>query len=176
MDIGKRLGREQLIRLLKELDARAGSAVHLIIGGGAAGILAHGLTRQTMDIDILCGTPPVSALHEKIVRLAEKHGLPETWINDGAKGYARYLPEDFTQRLTPLEINLKYLHVQILSKIDLFIMKLAAFRPEDIEDIRLLEPARDKLPIVMKAIEKISLFDQKAAMRMDMYLKEKGYV
>jgi hypothetical protein len=176
MESKKKLGKEQLIQLLKELDMRAVSTVHIIIGGGAAGILVHGLNRQTMDIDVLGGSPPVSAMRDKIARLAEKHSLPETWINDGAKGYARYLPDDFIRRLSHLDVRLSHLQIQILSKIDLFIMKLAAFRPEDIEDIQALAPEKNEIPIVAKAIEKIARFDQKAAMRMDLYLKEKGYV
>ncbi|OGJ86910.1 MAG: hypothetical protein A2487_05845 [Candidatus Raymondbacteria bacterium RifOxyC12_full_50_8] len=171
-----KFGKEGIVSLLRELDQTLSIQTQIIVCGGAAGILVHGLERDTLDINILAGEPPVAQLSKHIISLANKHGLPEKWINDGAKGYIDYLPDDFRDRLIRLKATFKHIKVYALSRVDLIIMKLAAFRPEDIEDIVFLKPETKDIPTITSAIDKISRFDAKTAHRIELYLKEKGLV
>jgi hypothetical protein len=167
-------GKTELFNLLYELDSMLECHVELIICGGAAGILVHNFSRGTMDIDILSSLPKLSVFKNACIKIAEKYGMSESWINDGAKGCVNYLPSDFEKRLIVLPGNFKNLSAFVLSRQDLLIMKLSAFRPEDIQDISYLDIVKDDAPILKKAMEEIAIFDSGKAHIIDLFLREKN--
>lgn len=83
---------KEIVTLLHELDGTLDLPLEITICGGAAGILCHGLTRATLDIDLVVSSPALSSLAQSCRRVAENNGLAESWINDSAKGFIDYLP------------------------------------------------------------------------------------
>jgi hypothetical protein len=70
----------------------------------------------------------------------------------------------------------KNLPVHVLSRIGLLVLKLAAFRPEDIKDISRINLRDDDIPVILRTIEKIASFDEKKAYAMESFLREEGYL
>lgn len=172
----KTMGRKELLDLLKEIDTRLDKPYTIIVCGGAAAILNYGLLRNTMDVDLLGTTPPSDKIREISKKVAEIKGLPPNWLNDGAKGFARYLPLGVNKRLLLIKGDFKKLRPYAISKVDLYVMKLAAFRPDDRDDLEKLSLTEGEKRIVLKAIGKIAKFDMKCGIRMDLYLREKGII
>ncbi|HOW68521.1 MAG TPA: DUF6036 family nucleotidyltransferase [Candidatus Paceibacterota bacterium] len=77
---------EQNLRLLNDELVAKGITGEICIVGGAAMVLAFGSRRSTRDIDALVVAPSAIRLAAKTV--ADIHGLPAGWLNDGAKGFA----------------------------------------------------------------------------------------
>ncbi len=50
---------------------------------------------------------------------------------------------------------------------------LASFRPEDLEDIDNLGIKKEDVKIIKQAIQKISSFDKRTALRMKLFLEER---
>lgn len=172
--MNKSVDREGILGLLKELDSRIVEDATIVVCGGAAGILSLKWGRATIDIDILGAEPPLSKLNRAAVGIARDYGLAENWLNDASKTFAKYLCVDFRDRLVPFEGDFRKLKVFCLSNVDLYIMKLASFRPRDREDLLRIPLVRGDINVVRKSIEKISAFEPRTALRMEYYLKEKG--
>ena len=62
----------------------------ICIVGGAAMVLAFGNRDSTRDIDALVMAP--ASVRAAAAKVAEVHGLPANWLNDGAKGFASGIP------------------------------------------------------------------------------------
>lgn len=58
----------------------------ICIVGGAAMILAFGSRESTRDIDALVMAP--ASVRMAAAKVARDNGLPDNWLNDGAKGFA----------------------------------------------------------------------------------------
>jgi hypothetical protein len=136
--------RELLIELGRRLAAR-GVAARMFVVGGAAMALAFNNRRVTRDIDAVF--EPKAEVYEEARRMADEHGLPPGWLNDGVKGL---MPD-----LAPPEVGVAFasegISVQVASAEYLFAMKAAAARVDadtddlltlaDLLDIRSLEEA-----------------------------------
>ncbi|MGB0972619.1 MAG: DUF6036 family nucleotidyltransferase [Mycobacterium sp.] len=80
-------GRNELEALLGELGgdlAAKGIRGEVFIVGGAAMALAYSTRRTTVDIDAVF--EPKTEIYAAARRLAARHGLPDTWLNDAVKG------------------------------------------------------------------------------------------
>lgn len=168
------LEHKKICKMLTSLEKYIDQPLEMIICGGAAAILAHKMKRNTADVDLvfLSYRPPD---FEKIkAEIAEEFGVDINWLNEGAKGYADYLPNDFQKRLIRINLKSKLITAWAIGRVDLIIMKLASFRPEDLEDIDNLGIRKEDIKIIKPAIQKISSFDKKAALRMKLFLEERG--
>jgi predicted nucleotidyltransferase len=102
----------------------------LVIAGGAALVLLYGARESTKDVDVVLTDQAVrKAARQAAIRL----GLPDDWLNDGAKGYAHGMS------LGEVVFQAGNLVVHTLAPPQLLAMKLSAWRDDlDIDDARLL--------------------------------------
>jgi hypothetical protein len=111
----------QLLGALNEQLKRKDITAEICIVGGAAMIIAFGSRESTEDIDALLLKP--SSVREAIRQVAENKGLPENWLNDGAKGFASGEQTEMTELL-----NLSHLRVISPSPEYILAMKCIAAR------------------------------------------------
>lgn len=119
--------------LAQELEPQ-GESHEIFVLGGAALVLLYNAREATRDIDMVAAASanPV-ALRAAAGRVSKTLGLPEDWLNDGAKGYLHGLSPGQILFASPSLI------VRALSTQQLLAMKLSAWRDDiDIADARLL--------------------------------------
>jgi Nucleotidyltransferase of unknown function (DUF6036) len=127
--------RPRFLSALEALDqelATAGIRADVFVVCGAAMAVAYDARRSTDDVD--AAFAPVDAVRRAAQRVADRLGLPQAWLNDGAKAF---MPGDDPDRMIVFErVNLQ---VAAASPRYLLAMKLLAARAErDQDDIRLL--------------------------------------
>ncbi len=129
------LSRDQLHRLLEELAAELHTrhvSGELFVVGGAAIALVYNHRRITEDLDAVF--EPKAVVYDAARAIAERHGLPPDWLNNGVKAY---LPGDDPN--ATLLFDRPGLAVRVASPRYLFVMKALAARVErDEGDLRLL--------------------------------------
>jgi uncharacterized nucleotidyltransferase DUF6036 len=123
---------EALGALSKELDQDL--PVEIVISGGAALVLLYHAREATKDVDAFfmrSSSPP--AVRSAARRVADSLGLPQDWLNEGAKGYLHgFSPGEILFERAPLL-------VRAVAPQQLLAMKLSAWRDDvDIADARLL--------------------------------------
>jgi hypothetical protein len=127
------LTREAIIAALEALASElppASRPHEIIIAGGAALVLLYRARESTKDVDAVVSSGTVQAAAR---RVAAGLGLPEDWLNDGAKGYLHGLARGDAVLETPALV------VRTLASTQLLAMKLCAWRDDlDISDARLL--------------------------------------
>lgn len=130
-DRDESLDAEQLRGLFQEVAdglAERGEHARLFVVGGAAMALAYDAHRVTRDVDALF--MPARVVREVAEEVAARHGLPEDWLNDVAKGF---LPGNDPDAVTVFDSEA--LLVQVPSAPYLLAMKLHAARDErDLDD------------------------------------------
>lgn len=128
-----RLSRKAIADALELLSAEleGGGELHeLVIAGGAAIVLLYGARESTKDVDAVLVD---RAVREAAQQVAIRLGLPEGWLNDGAKGYAHGMS------VGEAVFQAGNLIVRTLAPPQLLAMKLSAWRDDvDIDDARLL--------------------------------------
>jgi hypothetical protein len=85
---GSTLTREAILRALSALSdalGEEGVTGELCLFGGTVMVLAFNARLATKDLDALFH--PTQSIREAAGRIAEEHGLPVDWLNDGVKGY-----------------------------------------------------------------------------------------
>jgi hypothetical protein len=106
----------------------------LWVVGGAAMVLLYGARETTKDVDAFTLNAATSSeLRAAAASVASQIGLPEDWLNDGAKGYL--------VGLAPGELlfGAPSLEVRSVAAPQLLAMKLCAWRDDlDVADARLL--------------------------------------
>ena len=97
-------------------------------------MLLYGTRQTTKDVDaFLMDQDGASALRTAAIQVAGTLGLPEDWLNDGAKGYVNGLAQGEILLRSP------QLLVRTVATHQLLAMKLSAWRDDlDIADARLL--------------------------------------
>jgi hypothetical protein len=140
------LTKADILHGLELLDKRArqdGITVDVSVYGGAALVLAFDLNRVTRDVGVAVNDN-ANYVKQVAAQIAEKQGWPESWLNDGVKGFLSAKEE--MRALKDFEQNGEGGGVRIYTPSPeyLFAMKCMAMRPEgldgshDIADIQFL--------------------------------------
>jgi hypothetical protein len=129
------LDRQAILDALHALDEELGSRgvrANVFVVGGAAMAIAYDARRSTADVDAVFA--PADEVRHAATVVADRLGIPDDWLNDGAKGF---MPGDDPGRVTVFEGS--HLQVTAASPRYLLAMKLLAARAErDRDDIRVL--------------------------------------
>ena len=134
-------------------------------------ILAGYIDRDTGDGDVIETSPKLSELRRYIEAIAEEIGVKADWLNDAVRAWRDLLPPDFRVRLEPVG-TFGNLTVQGLGRQDLILMKIAAARPRDLDDLQVLQPTAAEIAFVRAQLDRIAAVDTKSAMRIDLYLRQ----
>lgn len=136
-------------KALAALDGKLSGPAQLLIGGGAAMLLAHGFPVATMDIDGLVYKSAMtqSALDRQAKVVAREVGIPADWLNSYFNTFLYTLPTDFAERLVPVYKG-KCLTVLALGAEDLLVLKCFAGRPKDLPHARALYRKVRELSVV----------------------------
>lgn len=129
----------QMKGALGALDRELPQPLNLLIGGGAAFLLAHHIPLSTMDIDGIPYKTPLKPadLDPYVKKVAKALGLPNDWLNSYFATFTYSLPRDYGDRLCEV-FRGKKLKAFALGKEDLLIMKSFAGREKDIPHARAL--------------------------------------
>lgn len=130
---------QEMLKALKCLDKEVPEPFNLLIGGGAAFILAHQIPLSTMDIDGIPFRSKISPadIDPYVKKVAVALNLPHDWLNTYFATFTYSLPRDYGERLVPVFKGEK-IDAFALSKEDLLIMKSFASRDKDILHVRSL--------------------------------------
>ena len=128
-----------MLRAFGSLDKRLKTPVEILIGGGAAMLLAHKVPLSTMDIDGLlvhCEVSPAE-LDPLIKKVAQELKINPHWFNSYFGTFTFVIPKDYEKRLIPVYkgMNLK---VMAFGLEDLLIMKCFSGREKDIGHVKAL--------------------------------------
>jgi hypothetical protein len=163
--------RQTLWAALAALGQRVSTPVTLVLGGSAALILADVLQRPTDDGDIVMSEPGLDQLQPLIRDVADAEQLPPGWLNGSIQSYAYILPRDYTNRLVTLA-TFGRLHVSLLSRRDVLLMKAYGMRARDVADIRALAPTADELAFVRHEATRIAIREPEKGREMRAFLDE----
>ena len=127
------LSKDDIVKALRRLSAElglSGNFHEVLIAGGAALVLLYNARESTKDVDAVVSDETVRTAARNV---AHQLGLPEDWLNDGAKGYLHGVARG------EVVFQTAALVVRTLAPPQLLAMKLAAWRDDlDIDDARLL--------------------------------------
>lgn len=128
-----------MLAALAALDTRLDVPVKLLVGGGAAMLLAHGFPISTMDIDGLVFQSAMTQveLEPHVRAVGEQLQIPSDWLNGYFNTFLFTLPSDYQDRLNVIHEG-RHLTVFALSAEDLLILKCFAGRPKDVPHARSL--------------------------------------
>ena len=123
------MNKKELLERLKQLDSdmalldNSEDLYTCVIVGGSALVLMDKTYRSTHDIDSIASS-------EKILPLLDAYG-----INMNVKAYLTNFPEDYQDRMIPVDIDTAKVKFFTVSTEDLIVSKLCAGRDKDTEDI-----------------------------------------
>jgi hypothetical protein len=161
--------RQDFLGAFATLGRRLQVPVEIILAGGSALVLLGVVDRATVDADAIFSQPKLSALSRDIVAVADELELSPTWINDGVSGFRDLLAADYSTRLVLIG-DFGPLTVRSLGRADLILLKIAAGRPRDLDDLRALAPTADELTFVGSQLERINRITPRDALRIQLYL------
>lgn len=126
-------------RALGQLDDEIDAATRMIIGGGAALVLAyeHPLATQYVDAFTARGSLSIAEMDAAAKRVAATLNAARDWLNDHFYTYTHVLPDDYSSRLRPV-FEGRHLRVEALGPEDLLVMKCFAGRAKDRAHARVL--------------------------------------
>lgn len=154
----------QLRRALAALDARLDRPLTLVIGGGTAMLLAHGIPVRTTDVDAYPASGGLDGLAPHIHAVARELDLAPDWLNPHFETFAHVLPQDYASRLEPV-FSGRMLQAAALGAEDLLVMKCFAGREKDVGHARALLAKLRHPEVVDRRIEE--LMDRGVAGAMD---------
>lgn len=141
---------------LARLDARVEAPARLVIGGGAAMVLAYDHPLATQDVDAFPakGTLSLAQLDAWAKEVAAELDIEPDWLNGHFYTFTTVLPDDYAQRLRTVYRG-ERLQVDALGPEDLLVMKCFAGRDKDRPHARkLLHHAQD-LSIVDEQLSRL---------------------
>jgi len=171
------MDKDELTKIIQELNADVSTSCEIILVGGAAMILHFGAIRATRDVDALVLHGDVNDIRQAVKKVARRNDLPDDWLNDGAKGFADILLPDFQERLTLLDVSTPKVRVYVLGRTEQTAMKIVALREQDLEDLEILTPllSDDDKKILVKIMNHVGEFRVDWAMRIKYFLEEQGW-
>jgi hypothetical protein len=140
---------ERMRAALARLDRTIDRAAHVVVGGGAAMILAYRHPLATADVDAFAakGSPRVADLDAAAKRVAAELDIEPDWLNAHFETYTGVLPADYGSRLRRV-LDGERLTVDALGPEDLLVMKCFAGRDKDRPHARRLLRVATDLSIV----------------------------
>ncbi len=133
------LDHDLMLEAFRELDTRLPSPTRLVIGGGAAMVLAfdHPLATQDVDAFTARGGLTIAELDEAAKQTARDLDIEPDWLNPHFETYTHVLPADYATRLRNV-FRGERLTVDSLGPEDLLVMKCFAGRDKDLPHARAL--------------------------------------
>lgn len=165
------MGEEDLRKALLALGERLRARTDIVVGGASALILTGELPRATSDFDVLYSDPDIGRLQEDIRAVADRLHLTPGWLNGSIQTYLDVLPPDYKARLITLPARGK-LHIALLHRQDIIVMKLFAGRSRDLTDIVALRPTPKELQFVRSELPRLKRIDQPRAARLESFLDQ----
>jgi hypothetical protein len=119
-------------RALELLDIAMDQPARLVVGGGAAMVLAYDHPIATQDVDAFAarGGLRMAELDVLSKRVARELDIEPDWLNAHFETFTGVLPADYAARLRPVYRG-KHLEVAALGPEDLLVMKCFAGRDKD---------------------------------------------
>lgn len=150
------MDRSLMLRAFEALDAKLKTPVHILVGGGAAMLLAHGITLSTMDIDGLISQSELtlSEIDPLVKKVAKELSINPHWFNSYFSTFTYTIPSDYKDRLIRI-FNGKNLIVSAFGLEDLLIMKCFSGREKDIGHARMLVKKITSMEFIEGHIQKL---------------------
>ena len=148
------LDSKRMRRALEELDQLLPQPARLVVGGGAAMVLAYQHPIATQDVDAFAarGGLRMGELDILAKRVAKQLDIEPDWLNGHFETFAGVLPIDYASRLRPVYKGTQ-LQVDALGPEDLLVMKCFAGRDKDRPHARALIKVATDLSIVDRQLE-----------------------
>lgn len=149
------LNKENIDLYLKELAneiSKAEIGKHsILVVGGAAMALKYENERSTVDIDFCFREQ--NKLYQCCEKIAEKHNLPEDWINADVMHSDSFSFRLFDHAVLYKNIG-EFLEIYVVDDLDLYCMKTVGIRPKDVEDMKSIAPKLKEKGVTLKDVEK----------------------
>jgi predicted nucleotidyltransferase len=146
---------EALRAAFEELDRTLDRPVSLVVGGGTAMMLAHGMPVRTADVDAYPRDASFEEIQPAIRTVARRLGLAPDWVNPHYETFAHVLPSDYGRRLRSVFTGAR-LAVEALGVEDLLVMKCFAGREKDVGHARALLRRRPDLALVERRLQELA--------------------
>ncbi|HUT78671.1 MAG TPA: DUF6036 family nucleotidyltransferase [Polyangia bacterium] len=146
-----------MLEAFAALDRILETPTRLIVGGGAAMLLAHGHPLSTHDVDTFAARGGLSPGEIGVAArtVAKDLGIAPDWLNEHFASFAHVLPPDYGARLVPI-FHGERLTAEALGAEDLLVMKCFSGRDKDRPHLRrLMRIARD-LDIVDRRLRELA--------------------
>jgi len=142
-----------MLRALQLLDDEIVDKARLVVGGGAAMVLAYNHPLATQDVDAFAarGGLRIADLDAAAKKVAAQLGIAPDWLNSHFDTFTAVLPADYATRLRRVFTG-AHLDVEALSPEDLLVMKCFAGRDKDLPHARKLLRVANDLSIVDKQL------------------------
>mgnify|MGYP003564856261 CR=1 FL=1 len=126
------LDRKRTLNALMALDGLLEEPARMVVGGGAAMVLAYDYPLATRDVDAFTarGGLRMAELDTAARRVAEQLDLEPDWLNTHFETYTGVLPTGYSERLKRV-LEGEHLVVDALGPEDLLVMKCFAGRDKD---------------------------------------------
>ncbi len=133
------LDQARMREALRRLDTKLERDARLVIGGGAAMVLAYDHPLATQDVDAFTaqGGLRMSELDGAAKQVAAELGIEPDWLNPHFETFTPVLPADYATRLRRV-FDGSHLTVDALGPEDLLVMKCFAARDKDLPHARRL--------------------------------------
>jgi len=141
---------------LAGLDALMSSPATLVVGGGAAMVLAYDHPLATQDVDAFSarGGLRMAELDAFAKRVAADLDIEPDWLNSHFETFTGVLPNDYASRLRAVYEG-RFLQVKALGPEDLLIMKCFAGRDKDLPHARRLMRLELDLDVVDRELDQL---------------------